>query len=312
MKNYLTFAQLDSLCRKSAGNLSDNDIYPVTRQVYINTKLMKIYGMLDGLSDPWYNKNMQLTVAADQEFLKDTATSSGIITALDASAKTITRSSGVFVAGSVVYISMSAFATGIVTHQAIVTILVGGATATYGIVAGSLTTLVGATHSVSSIVIKSMSATTADLSGYYVKDITTIYDNMYTAVPGAGTRVFDKVLDSKVFYNRELDFNALKRVAWYHQGDSILFKVGSSANALGSVYCDYRGKPALYDDATAGNIIDIPPENNQMLIDEVVASFLIEIGKPMPVEIQGKMETYQKMYEASAANQAKAMEIANK
>ena len=106
MKNPLTFAQLDSQCRKQCGNLTDTDIMPQTRQGYINSKMMKVYAMLDGVNDPWYNLTTTLTAAADQEQLMDDTINDNIISALSSTDHTITRLNGVFVAGSIIAVAV--------------------------------------------------------------------------------------------------------------------------------------------------------------------------------------------------------------
>jgi hypothetical protein len=314
MKNFLTFNQLDYQCLKQAGNLSDSDIYLATRQGYINSKMMKIYALLDGLNDPFYNRSTVLTPAADQEFLKDEANSVGTIMTLTVSGLTITieRNTGSFVAGEMLSIARITKSTGNPAYACVARVTTGGAVATATIISGNMATFAGASQTLSVIALKSFSVLTADVSGIYFKDFVAVYDDMYTAVPGAGIRVFDLITDPKVFYNRSLDVNATKRPACYQKGDNILFYLPSAANAFGTITGEYRGKPALFDDSTINNVIDMPPENNQILIDEVVASYLIEVNKPIPQDIATRTAQYAKMYEAANADKAKTMERANK
>jgi hypothetical protein len=316
MKQFLTYGILDYQCMKQAGDISDNDINSDTRQAYINTKLMKIYQMLDGLNDPFYNRKTILTAAADQELLKDTTNNAGtygIITAINATASTITRSSGVFTAGSLIIVTLTPVdATGgKISYQWIARIVTGGATATYLLISGSALTLTSA-YGASVVVIKTQSTTSCDVSGIYFQRFVNITDPEYTTVSGAKIRVFDRKEDSQLFLNMDKDQLSTKRVWWYHSGDTIYIGKGSAANALGVITAEYRGKPAIYTDATIDNTIDLPPEFNQMLVDETVASYLIDRGKVVPDDINGRMANYAKAYEAAAAARAKAMEIQNK
>ncbi len=309
MKNDLTFGVLDSICLKQAGNLSQNRIKSSVRQTYVNVKMNKIYRMLDGLNDPFYNWPYTLSIAADHELLKDTTVNGGVITAIDTTGKTIERSGGgVFIAGSILHITVINEASGAILGCWMARIVTGGATATYvKIGAGTEYTL--GTHPCSVIVQKSLSTTTFDVSGLYFKEIVRISDWNFTITPGEKIRIYDKETDSERFYGYAHDPTMVKRVAWYHRGDTIEFFVGASAIALGAPEMEYKGKPTLYTDATIDNEVQIPVEDNSMLIDEVVASFLIETGQSIPADIAGRQAQYEKMYAAAEANRAKALQM---
>lgn len=310
MKNPLTWIQLDSQCRKLCGNITDTDIYPATRQSYINTKGSKIYALLDGLNDPWYNRSTVLSPAADQEELLDSALGGGTITAIDSAAKTITRSAGLFVAGSIVTVNLWVRANGNMYRQWVGRIVTGGAVGTYEVLSGADGTL-SETYYAGVIVIKTLSTTVLDISGIYVKDFLTIYDDKFTATPGQ-IRVFDLLKDSNRFFQRSLDIDAITRIAAYHAGDTVTLYIPSTAIAIGTVTAHYRGKPGLYTNATANNSIDYPPEVNQILVDEVVASFLIELGKPIPADVAGRIQFFDNRFKTAAADMAAALEKRNK
>jgi hypothetical protein len=311
MKQFLTYGILDYQCMKQAGDISDNDINSDTRQAYINTKLMKIYQMLDGLNDPFYNGQMTHAVASNVEAMSILLTS-GDINAIDSSALTISNKNGAFVAGQILFISMWTISTGVKLSSYVIRITTGGAIATYTVIEGAPPTLTNLIAG-GAIVLSAYSAYTIDLSGTYFQRIINVHDFEYTTVSGAKIRVFDKKEDSQLFLNMDKDQLSTKRVWWYHSGDTIYLAKGSAANALGAlISIEYRGKPAIYTDATIDNTIDLPPEFNQMLVDETVASYLIDRGKVVPDDINGRMANYAKAYEAAAAARAKAMEIQNK
>jgi hypothetical protein len=316
MKNNLTLGQVDAICMAQAGNLAQNDIDIALRQAYINSKLMKLYRMLDGLNDPWYNKVATLTVAADQTPLKDTTNSSGSITSMVVSGSTVTivDASHTFVAGTYLYIS-ECVAGKIMSYQNIAIVTTGGALGCIATIIGTpnIVTFAAATHGLSIMIIGSPSSTAIDVSSLYFKEFTRISDENYTATSlGTTTRVFYPIKDEQLFAGLVTNPMRVKTVAWHQRGDIIQLFVGASANALGTVTGEYRGKPALYDDTTINNNVDIPPEDNQILIDEVVASFLIDKGKTPPLDVAGRLVQYQKMYEAAEANKVKAMETAGK
>lgn len=303
MKNNLTFGQLDYLCMKAAGNLNESDIFKGVRQGYINSRLMKVYALLIGLNDPFYNRTTSLTVAADQERLADFTTNGGIITAINSTTKTIVRSSGVFVAGSIVAVTIYELAgTGIVVAQWIARITTGGATGTYTVLSGADATYLLADHGATVTVIKSLSVSTADLSGTYFRSIVRITDPNYTTTPGAKVRLFDRIEDPQVFYNLDKDPFAKDRIAWYLRGDTVDFFVGSTANAMGTPTAEYQGKPGVFTDSTVDDVIDLPPEYNQVLIDEVTTAYVIDRGKKVPDDVAARLKLF---YEASEAQLAK-------
>ena len=159
--------------------------------------------------------------------------------------------------------------------------------------------------------IASYSGTTIDVSGIYFKDFLKIYDNNFTGTLGVQTRIFDEYKDAKLF--GDLSANPIiTNVGWHQRGDTIELYVPSGAYPLGTVMGEYRGKPAIYSDATMNNIIDIPPEQNQVLVDEVTASYLIDRGKEVPPDLASRQALYQKQYEAAEANKVKSMEIKGK
>jgi hypothetical protein len=316
MKNPLTFGQLDSIAMAAAGNLAQNDIDIAMRQAHINLKLMKIYRMLDGLNDPWYNKTKTLTVAADLTPLKDTTNSSGSITSMVVSGSTITivDTSHTFVAGT--YLVITECVTGkVMSYQNLAIVTTGGALGCVATIIGTpnIVTFAAATHGLTIMIIGSPSSTAIDVSDTYFKEIMRISDENYLASAlGTQTRVFYPIKDEQLFAGLVTNPMKTKTVAWHQRGDTIQLFVGASANALGTVTCEYRGKPSLYDDTTINNSVDIPPEDNQMLIDEVTASYLIDMGKVPPPNLSANLAAIQKLYESADANRIKAMEIKNK
>ncbi len=299
MDNDLTFGKLSSIARKQAGNLSLNDVEPDMMMAYVNLKLMKMYKVLDGIDDPWYNKSTQLTVAADQEQLKD-STQGGTITAMTVNSTTITitRSAGLFVAGSLIDLVLVDNATGHVLNQCKARVSAGGAAATAEIISGTMITFVGASHHLAVNVTKSLSVSSVDISALSVKDFISIYDTNYTGVPGTHNRVFTPYKDLKLFRSLDTDPMHAYSVSYIHTGNSILLTVGASAYPLDVVNCDYRGKPTIYTAATENNSLDFPPENNNILIDEVTASLLVHVNKAVPEDTAKRIDDWYKTADA--------------
>jgi hypothetical protein len=301
MKNFMTFAQLDSLCLKEAA-INENQLWLPQRQFIVNNKLMKVYALLDGLNDPFYNMSTALTVAADIEQLHDATTNGGIITGITAATNTITRSSGSFPAGALIHVWICDSGATVATFTA--RISVAGATATYVIIAGADANL--AAYECVVFVQKTLSVTTVDLSTLYFNRIEKVYDDQGT---GSADRVFKEIKDPVIFSDLWRDPLFDKIVAWNLRGSTLQLGVGPSATAIGTATMEYRGKPNLWTDATPSNEILIPPEHNQMLQDEVVALYLTYTNQPVPEKLAGRLERYATMYQAASADKIKAMEV---
>lgn len=309
MLNFLTFQQLDYQVLHSVG-IPDDGIELAIRQSYINSKLMKIYGLLDGINDPFYNFVQTIVQTADVSLLKDFTCSSGTITAIDASANTITCSAAsTFSVGQIVVVAI-ADATGAPLLWSwvayISSINANGTVGTYVVISGTDGSLGSDIGSVA--IIKSFSSATLSLATYYVKDVVRIWDGS-----GSSIRLFKRIKDPNIFTKLVKDPFTTAEVYWYHRGDTIELLVGSTASALGTIQVEYRGKPNQYIDATASTLISLPPEHNQALIDEVAASYLMHVQKPIPQEVAQRMQEYQLKFQAAAADSMKnAQEIKDK
>ena len=306
MQNFLTNKQLDFQCLHKA-LCGDDDLAPQDRQPLFNTILYEAYAILDAVNHPFYDKTTTLTVAADQELLYDAANSSGVISALDAVANTITRNDGhSFVAGSIISVAMATNHP-LIYDSFIGMITLGGMTASFIVLSGTATTLTSS-YALSCAVIRSQSALSANLDtqGIYFKKILSVYDGNFTTTPNEYQRKFDIMTDNGAFVNRPLDMGVQKRVACLLLGTTLKFSVGLLANPLGTVSMDYRGKPAIYSDATAGNKVDFPPEEMGYLTAKLTMAYATEAGKPVPADAQQTVAEVEEKFKTDAAEMAKA------
>lgn len=302
MKNFLTFPQLDSALLHK-GKLSENDVLPDLRMVFINDKLMKIYRLLDGLNDPWYHKQaLAVTVSADVETLTD-----GQISSYTASTNTIVRNVGTWKLGQLLIVSI--FSTGgahVADFVGIVNSGAGTATATLTVIG---TDADKGANSITVTVLKSASNSVIDLSQLYVKNIIRVWDNAYV---GGKVRVFTPVADPTIFSMTHSDPFFKSRVAYYHRGNTVELTVGTSAAPLATVNFEYRGKPAPCIDLITETEIDIPPEDNQILMDEVLSEYLQAANKEVPADVAARVLQFQKVYDAAMADVAKQQEVKGK
>lgn len=288
MKNYLSFRQLDSaLIHKAA--LNESDIVPALRIAYINNKLMKIYRLLDGLNDPWYHKQ-SLAVSVAAEISNQALTFTGTTV--------VVRTTGTWKLGEI-FTLVATDGTGTIVVD-VVGIITGGA----GTVNGTFTVLkgtpvdTGSAAATTGMIFGSPNLSTIDLSALYVKNITRLWDNGYT---GGKERIFTEIKDPQIFAVLHRDPFFDTRVAWYHRGDSVLLYVPSGIT-LGTVNMEYRGKPVPCTDFDTDVYVDIPPEDNQVLMDEVLAEYLTHAGKPVPEDVMQRQAEFQKRYDAALAD----------
>jgi hypothetical protein len=308
MKNYLTFLELESLCRREAG-IGENDVDPVTRRIIINNKLMKIFALLDGLNDPFYDRFSILTVDDDVELLAGGEETHGSLTAINSTAKTISRSSGSFAAGSILDIVIVHADKDRLAGQWKARVITGGATCVYekigsGTEADADDSLLFTVH-----VMRSLSVLAVDLSNLYVKQVLQVYDDKGS---GNSDRQFREIKDPLIFNQAHRDPLYGPEIVWHHGGDHLRFKVGADAAALGIVTCECRTKPAIYVAANENDVILLPPEYNQVLVDEVVATFMSQGGKAIPQGLADRQAAFDKVYAAAAASKASAAEVKGK
>jgi hypothetical protein len=311
MRNYTTFLELDTECQRAA-QINADQIQSAVRQRIINHAIYQTYGLLDGANHPWWRRIISLASSTDLEFLADSTVNSGLLTALDASAHTITRSNGAFAAGQLLDIVLVLRSTGARVAQYKALVVSGTSTCIYsviGSVTGTETTYASATHCLYVTGLKKFSATSYDLSSWYIKDIIRVFDNAGT---GGKERSFRQIMDSKIFGSVWDDPFHVNEVAVYHGGDTLYFDVGSSASALSLVQAEVTIKPGIYTDATKNTPVDYPPDENGTVKDLVVAEYLRETGGTPSDSLQKSLALIQKRTEQAQADRMKTMELRGK
>lgn len=306
MLNFETYKALDSKCVKLAKQ-THNTIDAAIRRKIVNSIIYRAYGALETVDSPFWNRTIALTVAADQEHLKDTVTNGGTITAIDSTTKTITRSAGTFPAGALVDIVVVTKATSLVAGQWKARITVAGAAATYvKIGSGTEVTFNSATQACFVNVMKTLSASSASIADQYVKNVVSVFDDQGTS---GNRRVFDHVDDPRVFSNLHDEPFRVSSICWRQEGDTIFLFVGEDATAPGVVQAEVVSKPTIFTEATAANAIDLPPELNEQITDEVVAAYLMQAGNAVPDDLQKRLAEYQTRYQSKAASKQEAAEV---
>mgnify|MGYP001312197823 CR=1 FL=1 len=309
MKNFITFAQLDASLMHRAG-LNENDIDLGLRQLYINDKLMKVYRVLDGMNDPWYDTLLNISPSADLLYLSDIEIHGGEIYGLNTTTNTLSLSTSSVPIGSLLFVTHVNNSTGTVIKgqfTAKVTVAGGagiGNPITYQVISGTEGPSYNddLSEALFITILKSYSGSSIDLSALYVKNIKKIYDNGYTA---SKSRIFKEIEDTKAFEMLHRDPFYASRVCYHHAGDTVFFFVGSLAAAISSTYMEYRRKPAIFTDSTLSSVIDIPPEDNQILFDECLALYLGHAGKEVPQDVLQRNQYFADVYQAAVADESK-------
>ena len=303
MKNYLSFLALDSRAIEAA-QIDSGSINPQVRQAIINDKMMKLYRVLDGLNDPFYNRTTLLTVAADQSYSNGLPTAPGSIT-INTAAKTVTDrfDSGIlgsgagFYGGEILFVSQYDPSTATWT-QGVLQCTSTGLTSPYNLLSGSVLNMPDAAIHYSIIKVKTLSLLTVDLSSLYYKSIRKIWD---TGINGL-SRIFDEYTDPVAFQRLSTNYFERKRTAYYLAGDTLYLFVGETGSPINQLQMEYRGKPILFTDSTIANMVEIPPEDNQTIIDEVTAEYMTATGKAITPSLAASLGNYQNLYSAKAVD----------
>jgi hypothetical protein len=304
MKNYLQFNQLDSACIKKA-DLNESDIEPALRVLYMNNALQRVYRLLDGLNDPWYTRtSLAVSVSGDVEILTDAQ-----ITSYASTDNLIDRASGSWNLGDVLAISIFSGAGAHVADFVGIVNLIDPNDSSKATLTVLGTDADLSANKITVIRYKSPTGSIIDLSSLYVKSITRVYDNAYT---GGKVRVFRPIMDPLIWSQLHRDPVFYGEVCYRHIGDKVELNVGKNAASLATVNFDYRGKPALCSDVDSANIVDIPPEENDTLMNEVTSLYLQHQGKEAPPDVASRAAEFGKRYDAAVNDAAKAATVKGK
>jgi hypothetical protein len=298
MKNFLTFRALDSALLHKA-DLNENDVIAPLRATMINDKLMKIYRLLDGLNDPWFHKTTTLVAGSDIISIRNSGGDIAL-TAVDPNAKTLQKVAGVWTVGDIFSMSFWNSSTGARICDFVGKVIsINGAICTYTVLKGSDAGMTMSSSTYMGFQLKGASTLTLDLSSLYVKDILKIYDNGYT---GGKIRIFTPIKDPAIFAVLHRDPYFDTRIAFFQLADTVNLYQGAGAAALGTIQFEYRGKPALCADFDSDVFIDLPPEDNQILMDEVLSEYLQAANKEVPPDVATRNAEFQKRYDAAMAD----------
>ena len=262
-------------------------------RMFYRLALSEVAGLLNKVKDPAYFSSSVLTVSADQERLTDTTNNSGIITAVNSTDKTITRSSGVFVTGSIFVAVLTPVDAvgGVIDSQWIGRFKGSGATAEYEVLSGTDASLTGA-KGLALTVIKSMETLVADISNIRFDEIVAIQSS---------TAGFCKQVDQKTFFDiRRPDFmdtSYYDDVVWTLIGNSIYFNVGRNIKAgIGTVTMYYQRQPdypatdALYTDTSLR--VDLSDKWMPLLIKRILVWVLLQKQNDIPANLAQELQLY--------------------
>lgn len=256
-------------------------------RMFYKLAISEVVALLNASADPTYWTPTVLTVSADQERLADNAINSGIITGYSPSANTLTRSSGVFVSGSI--ISVSVIDTGSSSrYQFIGRITVGGSTGTYEILSGAD----GGDYAGYEIfvsVIKSTSTSSADISNIKYDQIVAIQSS--TAgflVPVSPSTFFS--LSRANFPNSAYADDCV----WTQMGNTIYFQVGSKIQGgVGVVTMYYQRQPDYpstdADYASTSVFVDLADKWIPLLVKRIYTYCILQTENDIPKNLAQEM-----------------------
>lgn len=313
IQNYSTFRELDYQALATLKK-SDADIDSETRRYYINDALMKVFKLIDGLADPFYDKSTALNFSeADIGSYSGDDVDDIYVSGDDIriTSDSFSLYAGDLIACVQVKATAELSAEPEVLNSCIARVITSGcglgADATAEIITGDWTDYEGTDETVFILhILKALTieGLTASIAHLYLSEIKAIHDD----VTRGNMMVFDRYEDLSKFREMSRIPQKKNRIGYIHIGNNVMFSVGEDADPIGNVTMYYRGKPAIYNDTTEDSMIDIPPEYNQMLFDEVIAKFAQHSGDAPPPDVASRMAGYNKLYEASEQTKIKTME----
>ena len=296
MKNPVTYRQLDNMVLKTL-NIDDTAIQPLIRQALFNNILYKLYALLNMVNHPWYERETDMTsgVSANTAFL-----TVGVISAIDATAKTITRAAGVWIVNSLLNIAIHN-GSGVVLTQGVVhldSLTSNDTVGHYTLLSGTIQTL--GVNLCSVFVHLPYASSSFSIATLYVQEVQEISDE----VGYAGLRMYNKITDPMHFHELTKDPRAADEIHWRQTGDTVTLYKGTAATAIGSaIVMSYRTKPALFTDANLDTSLDIPPEYNLVLFDMVAEQYAGAVqGTAIPDAITKRLQEFQSTYATEQGN----------
>jgi hypothetical protein len=270
-----------SMSRELAKTVDQKRLVTEQGRYFYKLALSEIVTLLNSSVDPSYHVSTSLTVGSNMEMLTDST-----ITAVNSTAKTITRSSGVFVVGSLIHVTLITVSTGAIAYQWAARITVGGATATYAVITGTDSTYSASPQNVAVFVERSnvTNPLIADISDIVYDRITSIEDSLVGQCIEVSPEVFSSLGRSDFVHQSYSD-----DIVWAQFGNSIRFRNGAKVTG-GTKTMWYQRQPnypTLYDDT---EYVDLADKWIPLLVKRIYTYILLQTEPDIPKNLAQEMQ----------------------
>ncbi|MBU0598992.1 hypothetical protein KKF61_08480 [Patescibacteria group bacterium] len=282
-----------SAARELAKTVDQKRVLQEQGKYFYKLALSEIATLLNGASDPAYFTSTTLTVVSDIELLKD-SDQGGIITAIEKLVNggvgyRVTRSTGIFVVGSLIHIVIVLNATGVEVHNLlgrIVSTGSAGALGNFEILSGSLAASGNlTTQSFYVGVIKTVQPSSVDISTISFDKIVAIFDSTYGECVYVTPTEFVSIGRAD-FQHKSYDDD----IVWTQIGNSIYFRNGSKITAPATKTMWYQRQPAypvLYDDT---EYIDLADKWIPLLLKRIYTFLILQTENDIPKNLAQEMQ----------------------
>jgi hypothetical protein len=280
-----------SSARELAKTVDQKKVLQEQGKYFYKAALSEIVTLLNSSVDPSYHVSTPLTLGTDFEILRWSNLISTDLTALTVSGSTltITRTTGLFTVGSLLYINRG-FWTGVESTQSyycVARVITGGATATCTIIAGSIVTITMATtNSVACIVEKANTTNplNVDISTILYDRIVSIEDSINGECVEVTPQEFAS-LGRSTFQHKSYDDD----IVWCLFGNTIRFHNGAKITA-GTKTMWYQRQPnypTLFDDT---EYVDLADKWIPLLIKRIYTFLILQTENDIPKNLAQEMQ----------------------
>ncbi len=270
-----------STARELAKTVDQKKVITEQGKYFYKVALSEIVTLLNSSLDPSYHVPTPLTLAADIERLSDST-----ITAINSTAKTITRSSGTFIVGSYLHITLITIVGAVIAYQWTARIVVGGSTATYEVITGTDATYASATQHCSVFVEKSNSTNplSVDISTVNYDRIVAIEDSVNGQCVEVSPHEFASLVRTG-FAHKSYDDD----IVFCQYGNTLRFRNGSKI-VPGTKTMWYQRQPDYPDNWDDTDWVDLADKWIPLLIQKIYVLMILQVENDVPKNLQAEMQ----------------------
>jgi len=278
-----------SSTRELAKTVDQKKVLQEQGKYFYKAALSEIVTLLNSSVDPSYHVSTSLSAATDFEHLVDNTVNSGILTAMTVTgtAVILTRSSGLFIVGSLLHIIETSTASRTILYKNTARVTIGGAVATAVILdTPTIITYNSTNHGLEVTVEKSnvTNPLTTDISTILYDRIISIEDSINGQCVEVTPQEFAS-LGRSAFQHKSYDDD----IVWCLFGNSIRFRNGAKITAGNKTmwYQRQPNYPTAFDDT---EYVDLADKWIPLLIKRIYTFLILQVENDIPKNLAQEMQ----------------------